>query len=193
MRMSTPIHRAVVALAALLGTLAVLAPSHPARGSDTPPSEGLERLAGGYVFAGGDRERGAVNDAIDSVVDRLNLFIREIARGRIREAIQPEPRVEVDVVGAELVRLRLGDWQSPVAHVDGTPLDVRGPDGSDTRFSVRYRNGRLATRATTSRGTREIWLSLSDDDAGWLFSQVRVSSNQLPESIRYTLSYRRAR
>lgn len=72
----------------------------------------------------------------------------------------------------------------------GKTRQVRGPDGADTRLTVLYRQSRFEVRAETSRGTTERWRSL--DEAGrTLFLQVRVSSEQLPASIRYTLTYRR--
>jgi hypothetical protein len=70
-----------------------------------------------------------------------------------------------------------------------SPRAVAGPDGGETRFSVRRRGDRLETVAVTDDGTQERWLS-GTPDGRHLFVQVRIRSSQLPESIRYTLSYR---
>lgn len=160
----------------------------PARGQTV----GLESFAGSYRFAGGQTERDRLQAAIDSVVDRMNVFVREIARGEIRRNVRPEPRIVVGVPDDRRVRLTLGSWGPLDVPLGGRRVRVRGPDGSDTRLSARFRDGRIETHQASDRGTRENWLSLSDD-RGWLFLQVRISADALPAAIRYTLSYRRER
>ncbi len=145
---------------------------------------------GRYVFVGGDAERQQLDRAIDGVVSRLALLLREVARGEIRRNIQPEPRIAIDVTDDAHVRLTLGAWGPLDVRLDGLEQRVRGPDGSATRLAVHYRGGRIETRQASSRGRRENWLSLSPDGR-YLFLQSRVGAPQLPEEIRYTLTYRR--
>lgn len=158
----------------------------------TEPGASLQRFDGRYAFAGGSVERARVRAAIDGVVEQLNFLMRDLARREMRSNIRPEERVGLDVADAERLRVRLDDWASPLQPVDGTARAVRGPDGARTQFSVRYGEGRITTRSTTPRGTRETWLTLSADGS-YLFQQIRVDSDQLPASVRYTLSYRRTR
>lgn len=170
--------------------LAAFVPPPPAYGIDRAPPEGVDRFAGTYRFDGGDRERRALDGAIRRVTDQMNVFIRDIAFGQAREALRPERRVALSPAGGDRVRIRLDDWTSPPMQASGQTRRVRGPDGDDTRLGVRYAGGRLEVRATTSRGTTERWLSL-DESGRYLFVQVRVSSERLPDSVRYTLTYRR--
>jgi len=124
------------------------------------------------------------------VVDQLNVFIREIARGEIRRSLTPESRIVVRPLGEERIRLSLDDWGPLEVPLSGRALRVTGPDGSDTRLSARFASGRIRTVQSSDRGSRENWMSLSPD-LRFLFLQVRVSADQLPAAIRYTLSYRR--
>lgn len=152
----------------------------------------LASFEGRYTFVGGQAERQRLQRAIDVVADRLDFFVREIARGQISRNIQPEPRIEIDVIRDGRVDLWLGAWGPLELTLDGHARRVRGPDGSDTRLSAVFRDGRVETRQESSRGHRDNWLTLSADTE-YLFLQSRVGAPQLPEEIRYTLSYGRAR
>jgi len=173
------------AIVALLGAAAAAPPS----GARADVSV-LDLFDGRYAFAGGERERSRLEDAIDDVVDRLNVFIREIARGEIRRNVRPEGRIALEVVEGRRVRLSLGDWGPLDLRLDGRPRHMSGPDGSDTEVRASLRGGRLLVVQRSSRGRRENWLSLSRDGE-WLFNQIRIGADQLPADIQYTLSYRR--
>ena len=150
----------------------------------------LQRFEGRYVFAGGAAETRRVERAIDEVVDRLNLFIREIARGEIRRSIRPEPSIELHALGRDRLRFSFGDWGPLEVSLDNRPRVVRGPDGSDTRLRGTVSGQRIVLVQDSSRGRRTNWLSLGPEDR-WLHLQVAVGADQLPEDIRYSLSYRR--
>lgn len=152
----------------------------------------LASLDGRYVFAGGSAERERLDRAIDAVVRNLPFVMREVARGEIRRNLQPERSIDVGILDDERVTLTLGAWGPHEVRLDGRPTRVRGPDGSDTRLSAVFRGGRIETRQESSRGLRENWLSASPDGR-YLFLQSRVVARELPEAIRYTLSYRRVR
>ncbi|MBN4049420.1 hypothetical protein JYT86_00150 [bacterium AH-315-N03] len=150
----------------------------------------LELFEGRYTFAGGEPEEARLRDAIDSVVDRLSFFIRDIARGEIRRNIQPDPRIRLEVVDRGRLRLSFGDWGPIDVRLDGSTTHVQGPDGAETRISARLQGSRIEVIQESSRGRRVNWLTLSPD-ARYLFLQVSVGADQLPANIRYTLSYRR--
>jgi hypothetical protein len=144
-----------------------------------------------FVFAGNRSELGAMGQAIDRVVDQLNIFIREIARGEIRRRIDAEQRIRVAVVDEETLTVAFDDWGPVRLSVDGSARRVRGPDGENVRASVTYRYGRLIERRIAPRGSRVNVLTLSPD-AQRLHMQVRIASDQLPDDIAYRLTYRRA-
>lgn len=173
-----------VALA--MSVLLVAAASSPASAA----MSALELFEGRYTFAGGEAEEERLRAAIDSVVDRLNFFIRDMARGEIRRRIRPEPRIQVHVVDRDHLSVSFGDWGPITVRLDGRPTHVRGPDGDDTRIEARLNGRRIELTQETPRGRRVNWLTLSPDGR-YLFMQVSIGASQLPANIRYTLSYRR--
>ncbi|HJL14500.1 MAG TPA: hypothetical protein RMH99_02520 [Sandaracinaceae bacterium LLY-WYZ-13_1] len=162
----------------------------PARPTQGQRAATLEDLEGRYSFVGGAREERRLRGAIDEVVDRMNLFVREIARGEIRRNVTADRRIEIDVVDDRTVRFRFDDWGPVRARVDGRSRQVRGPDGSDTRLTARFGGGRLYLQQVSSRGTRDNWLSLASDRER-VTLQVRIRADQLPAPIEYALTYRR--
>ena len=168
--------------------LALLAPLVlPGRGLGQAVPRGFE---GEWIFVGGAREHRRVESAIDSVVAQVNVFIREIARRELTANIRPERRIVLGIRGPDAIDFTLGDWGPNRLALDGRTQRVRGPDGSDTRLWALFQRGRIVVRQQSPRGLRESWLSLADEP-DWLFMQVRISSDQLPSTIRYTLTYRR--
>ena len=55
----------------------------------------LERLVGVYRFVGGHKEVREVERAIDEAVDEMNVFIRGIARRRLKEPNLPTDEVRI--------------------------------------------------------------------------------------------------
>ncbi|MGE0785693.1 MAG: hypothetical protein AB7S26_08395 [Sandaracinaceae bacterium] len=180
--MRRSLQSAVAIVAALIGLMA-------GRDAAAQPDV-LSAFEGHYAFAGGERERQRLREAIDSVVDHLDFFIREIARGEIHRAIRPEPDIRLHSVRGDAVRLSLGGWGPLDVQLDGRVRSVRGPDGNDTQLRATLRDGHIRLVQESSRGRRENVLSLSTDRR-WLYLRVTVAADQLPEDIRYRLSYRR--
>jgi len=180
--------RTAALAAALVASTCALAPSARA-GQPVGDTEALASMRGTYRFAGGAAERRALHAAIDRVVDQMSFVIRGMARSAIRDNVRPEAQVAITPVDPTHLRVTLGDWTSPPMSTDGAIRTVRGPDGNSTRFSVRLHDGRLYTRAVTSRGTRENWITVAD---GQLRMQSRIHAEQLPAPISYALTFRRA-
>jgi hypothetical protein len=149
----------------------------------------LESFDGTWALTGGQR---GMDEAIDRVVDQLNIFIREIARGEIHRRLDPEQRVRLVVEDEETVRLGLDDWGPVRVRLDGRTREVRGPDGDRVRISMRFHRGRLIERHVAGQGTRQNVFSLGADGSR-LTMAVRIGADQLPSDIRYRLTYRRVR
>lgn len=174
------------AVVAALMALGVAATARPGRGQ----APTLEDYEGRYVFVGGEREEQRMRAAVDAVVDRMNLFIREIARGRVHEHVHVQRRLEVDRAGERTVRVTFGAWGPHRVPLDGREVEVRGPDGGRTRLSARFDGGRLLVRQRSSRGWRQNRLELAPDGER-LTLRVRLGADPLPDDIRYALTYRR--
>ena len=133
-----------------------------------------------------------MDDAINRVVDRMNLFIREIARGEMRRRITPEGRLRIRVVDEAHVSLAIDEW-GPYSFELGEPMRrVPGPSGDPIRVAMSYRSGRLIEREVHGQGDRRNVLTLSPD-GDRLRMAAQIGSDQLPDDVRYSLTYRRAR
>ena len=88
------------------GALLMAALAAPAARSQTAA---LEDFSGAWRLDG-TRQVQRMDDAIDRVVDQMNLLIREIARGEIHRRIDPEHRVVIRVDDEQHVRLGYDDW-----------------------------------------------------------------------------------
>lgn len=172
-------------VAALVLALASLVPA-PSRSQTVP----LESFAGTWAFAGGQADLQGMDDAINRVVDQLNLFIREIARSEIHRRINHEQRVVLGVRGDDRMTLALDDWGPVEIPIGGGSNRVRGPGGDQVRVSARFVNGRLVYRQSTPQGVRQNVFSLAGDGAR-LTMGVSITADQLPADIRYRLTYRR--
>ncbi len=179
------------AAAALAIGVALLVPAllFPARGSTQAPA--LSQFVGSYVHAGDPRELHGMERAIDHVVDQLNLFIREIARGEIHRRIRPEQHIRFDVSPDDTITIALDDWGPIEVPVNGPARPVRDAAGDAVRLSMRYDAGTLVARSVAQRGSRTNVFSLRPDGER-LSMLVRIHSDQLPSDIRYRLTYRRA-
>lgn len=162
----------------------------PAAAVDTPAPEDLERFMGSYQYVDGARDRRSWSQGVERSVNSLNVMIRGFAAGQIRQSVRPERRIAFEEAGAGRVRVRFDDWVSPPMSPTGATRQTTDWQGNSTRFSLHLRGEQLVVRSAASPGTRESFFSLSPDNA-YLFMQVRVGSSRLPESIRYTLTYRR--
>ena len=170
-----------LAAAALLGAVVI----SPARSQ----TAALEDFSGTWRLDG-RRQVDRMDDAIDRVVDQMNLFIREIARGEIHGRLNPEERVVIRVEDERHVRLGYDAWGPQRLRLGAPAVALRGPDGNDIRMSLRFDRGRLIARQDAGEGRRTNVFSVSADGRR-LTMAARIGAPQLPADIRYRLTYRR--
>ncbi|MEM9194813.1 MAG: hypothetical protein AAGF12_36885 [Myxococcota bacterium] len=147
----------------------------------------LEDFVGTYRFSGGRRERQALANEIDRVADQLGFLIRGIARGQMHDRIRPHEEVRFDTTEDNTVRVFLGD--RPALPCDGSPHAVRS-DRDDPGTSVcSYANGRVTVRSAYD-GTTNVMRFWRGGEGRLLRMSVTLRSEQLPDVIRYRLTYR---
>lgn len=174
----------LTAVAALLA----LAPTGEVRSQTTA----LEDFSGTYRFSNAGRERRGLEQAIDHVADQLNIFIREIARGEMRRRVQPEPSITIRVADETHVAFGIGDWGPHQVVLNSRGRRLRGRNGDEHRMSLHFRRGQLIHRESHDQGSRVDVMTLSPDHRR-LRMAARIASDQLPDDIRYRLSFVRAR
>lgn len=147
-----------------------------------------ERFTGVYRLAGSvENGTRVIHRAIDHAVEPMNVFVRAIAAGRLRDRIAVVHRIELDVQGAQATitfdherrcRSGLGQWRQQQLN------------GRTVRAQIRERSGALVQLTRGQRGSQRVIYRLRAD--GSLHADFTVESEQLPRDVRYHLTYRRA-
>jgi hypothetical protein len=145
----------------------------------------LEHYAGVWKLL--PAESDSISAVIDKAVSRMNVFIRGIARSRLRRTQVAFPTITISA-GREF-RIRHEGGTSVPHHATDTPVAAVAPDG--TPITVRLSAGPpLIESYESSEGRRENTYVLSADGSKMTLT-VRVTSPRLPAPIVYKLTYRR--
>jgi hypothetical protein len=154
-----------------------------------PPVDPHARYNGTYAFVGGDRERQALDAAVETTIDGMNFIARPIARGRLHD--------RNPVYNAVGIRLTPGfievlyDGRSYRSPDNGANASGRTVTGDAAQISHRFDgNGRLTQAITTDSGVRRVDFNLSGD-GNTLSMNVTVSSSSLPRALHYSFTFRR--
>lgn len=146
-----------------------------------------ERLSGTWELSGSrDQAQARVNRAIDEAASHVSWIKRSFARSRLREKNPVRDRVRTEVSG-ENVTIEYGDmeyttresqWQTVTALGEPTQL-LQQVVGDSIYQTFRSEEGEKVTIYRIS------------EDGNRLTLDIIVTSPQLPEPLRYELSYRR--
>ncbi len=151
----------------------------------------LERYAGNYAYVGGDAEIGALDRAIDEVVDQMSFLIRGIARRRLRAPNLPSKTVGI-VLEKEQIRIDRPGQPEVSAPADGTPISWRHPSDGDL-FQVSHgldAEGVLYQRFEGERSISRNRFVLSQDEKR-LTIHTFITADRLPAPLRFKMSYER--
>lgn len=145
-------------------------------------------LEGTFVYDAGASD--PVEPVINAVTDEVNVFLRRIARGRLKRTNRPYQKVVVRYTPAR-VSIAM-DARAPIeTPANGTPVDwTRPEDGEKLRVSTEWENGKIEQTFQAKDGKRVNVYSLTPDGRGMIL-QVTVTSPRLPKPLTYTLRYRR--
>jgi hypothetical protein len=145
----------------------------------SPPPDGT------YVFSGAAAEKRGRLAAIEDATDELFIAFRGVAERRLRKGTRIDKTMtfqhqgqRVSVAYGQLVyTLRLG----------APPVEAVGNGGEKIWASAHEADGALVVEFRSKRGGRTDTFFV--DFQGNLVVHVRVWSDRLPESVRYTLTY----
>ncbi len=171
-------------LAFVIGLLAqdALAGAQP----DAAPAS----FAGRWHWVGGESELRALDVAIEACVKQMNIFIRGIARRRIRKPNQPSPELMITTDGGNLTVSRPG--RPPLsAPASGTPIKWRDPGGDWFLVSHGVDHGVMYQRF---QGASSLSLNhYNVDPAGQrMVVHTRITSKWLPVPIDFDTTYARS-
>jgi hypothetical protein len=145
----------------------------------------IDRMAASYAFIGGERERKGLAEAIEAVVEAMNIFVRGIARDRLTETNQIPSSLVIRRQGRRIT-VSLED-RTYSAELGGPPVTVTGSTGDALRLTYRLRDQRLVQAFVGERGGRTNTYFV--DAEGRLRVDVEVHSPRLPKDLRYRLSF----
>jgi hypothetical protein len=172
----------------LFATFVLVATARADQVDDTPSATAL---AGSYRFVGGESETASVERAIEEAAEELNVFIRGIAKRRLRDANLPAPQLDIRVDGNDVTVESSG--RPPItAPVGKAPIDWKNPDNGNTlRVSYRVPEPRvLEQRLRGDRGVSVLRHAL--DEAGdTLKITTTITIDMLSSPLEFKTTYRR--
>lgn len=147
---------------------------------------GIDPFLRTFRFVGGDKERKALERAIDGVVSQMSVFARGIARSKLREgtAIPETMRFSAN---PKVLSVTM-DKQTQTGPRDGRPVKVKVTNGDDMemRFSIASRR---ITQSFAGDDKGRVNRFDLDGETEKLQVKVTISSSRLPQSLVYTLTY----
>jgi hypothetical protein len=157
-------------------------------GEGEPPDSGasaqadpLVELVGDYRYAGG---KGSVNRSIDSVVSKMSVMTRGIARRRLEANNRVPKQLRIDRDGEEIVvSLDSRTYRAK----PGRAKRVKNADGGTSRMRYRVVGKKLRQTFDTEDGVRTNVFTRRDD--GGLDMLVTIASPRLPDRVRYRISF----
>ena len=143
-------------------------------------------LPGVYVDDG--QSGGVIEKAIETAVAKMNFIKRPIARSRLKKTNSHYGRIEI-ARGASEFSVRFDAGKPVLMPLDGRSVKWTRDDGEQFDVSAKLQGDTLVQTFAAEDGQRTNAFSLGAD--GKLLLQVTLTSPQLPEPVRYQLSYRR--
>jgi hypothetical protein len=176
------VSRRSVLVAAGVVSLAVLLPG------ELQAAEGDEKpFVGSYAFNGGDKEREAVDKAIDDVVSGMNILSRTIAREKLKSTNVVPAAIKISSDGTNLT-ISL-DSRVYTAPLSGTSVKVTGITGDKLDLSYAVSEGKIEQRFSGEGRGRVNTFTRNGDK---ITMSVRVYSTQLPKDLKYKLTYKKS-
>lgn len=145
---------------------------------------------GKFTYAGGKKQKEALEAAIERDTEDMNFITRPIARSRLKDKNTVHQAITISLKG-DNISVQRDSIAAIVSPASGAAGKWTSPDGES--FSVtQKRDGRKITQSFTAEdGSKTIVLTLSKDGKS-LTMHVTTRSPKLPKPVVYSLSYRKA-
>lgn len=159
--------------------------------AESPDGATESPLSATYEFVGGETETKAVEQAIDTAVEELNVFIRGLARRRLRDANLPASKLVISVGEKEATVDQSG--RPPItAPIDAAPIEWKNPNNGNVLLvsSALPSNRTLEQRLKGDRGTSVLRYTLEEDRAT-LVLRTKITIDMLSKPFSFKTTYRR--
>lgn len=148
-----------------------------------------DALVGHYRWTGDPAEKAAVERAVESVVEEMSVFVRDLARTRLTQATRIPAAIGIARTRDHLeIAFDERKYKGPL---DGRAVEVEGIDGEMLRHRVELGPFGLLQSFHGENGRRRNALKLHGERG--LVVVVEIESEQLPKRLSYRLTFERAR
>lgn len=173
-------------IARLLPLLLLLVPLVAGAQSDSP----ADRFQGTWRVANVSSARQGRDRAVDRATDDMSIFVRGIARRRLRSGTPIHSTIQISGADASF-RCKVGPYDLDFA-ADGRSHAFTDPfEDNEMQAKQRFRNGKLVQTMRGEDATLTHELSLSDDGET-LTLKVKIESHHLPGDVVFRVRYRRS-
>ena len=148
-------------------------------------------LVGDWRWLASPSQEAAISRGVERAVGAFNLFLRPVVRMQLEPVAVPHRLVELRVVKNSVTFTEHvnGKVSSSTRVLGSREVADKTVDGDPMWTTTLFEDGVLKRTERTAEGGRTVRYSLTA--AGALELGVEFFSEQLPESLRYTLSYER--
>lgn len=159
----------------------------------TPPAEELDVTAafqGKFVYAGGQKQKDKLVEAIEAATEDMNFVTRPIARSRLKDTNTVFGSITIALTGDNISIQR--DKQTPiVTPASGAAGKWTSPDDETYTVTQKLTDRKITQNFQAGDGKKTAVYTLSKDGKS-LTLTVTVSSPKLPQKVVYSLSYRKS-
>ncbi len=170
------------------------APPEPTPAHEVGPPPAIPRaerdaLGGTWVYAGGQAEEAAVDEAVDRATADMGFLARGIAAGALRARAQPRERYTLSFEGAT-VTIASPDYPTERGEVGGPPVAITDRFGDENQTTFNLRDGALVSAGKAADGSGET-VFIPSPDHQTLHVRRLMQSSRLSAPVDVTFSYRR--
>ncbi|MFZ0932200.1 MAG: hypothetical protein WAN11_26610 [Syntrophobacteraceae bacterium] len=123
----------------------------------------------------------------ESILAKMNFFVRPFARDKITKVARVHKRVSI-ALSVKEISVVADDYVLPPAPTDGTMLIYHNREGDALRFRTRLVGNKLEQTFLTDKGSRTNFCELSQD-GNTLEMHVVIKSDYFDKPMTYTLVY----
>ncbi|MGO9018160.1 MAG: hypothetical protein ACLQVJ_07395 [Syntrophobacteraceae bacterium] len=123
----------------------------------------------------------------ESILAKMNFFVRPFARDKITKVARVHKRVSI-ALSVNEISVVADDYVLPPAPTDGTILIYHNREGDALRFRTRLVGNKLEQTFFTDKGSRTNFCELSQD-GNTLEMHVVIKSYYFDKPMTYTLVY----
>lgn len=163
----------------------------PTDGGASTGQSDLGRISGTYRYVGGEEEVRAVEQAIDEVVDQMNVFIRGIARRRLRAPNLPTNELRITLEDGQIRVVRTGQPEI-AAPQSGERVAWRNPrNGNELQVAHRVNSDGVLEQSLVGDNGVSTNSFIPSTDGLRLSIRTVIRAEKLPAPIRFSTTYRR--